>query len=149
MTETPSGEYDEVTSDRETIRQWIEDHGGEPAVTTDGSGTETPGVRLGGDHGDREPVPWDVFFDRLDSAGLALAYRTDEVGGTGPPAFEFVPRGDGPAADDADVDREREGHEGVTNADARTADRRSEVREREAEKQENPDNHRDREPFQG
>ena len=157
MTDAPaSDEYDKVTSDDETIRSRIEEWDGAPALTdAQPDGTE-PTIVFEEPTEDAERVPWDEFFEHLDSESVALAYRTDDDGAATPPAYEFVQRPDreqdgraDASSEKADTDHEEPSDGLQTDTGEQVADRRSQVREREAEKQENPDNHRDREPFQG
>jgi len=148
MTEAPSSdEYDRVTSDRSEIREWVETWDGQPATT--GTGTERDELTIDFDGTDADSVSWDEFFDRLDSASLALAYRTgDPDSDDTPPAYEFVRRVDTTETSETEGGPDTPEDDIGTEPDEAVADRRSRVREREAETQENPDNHRDREPFQ-
>lgn len=155
MTDAPAtDEYDKVTSDHETIRSWIEDWDGKPALATESDGTD-PTVVFADSATTAETVSWDEFFERLDAESVALAYCTGDDATETPPAYEFVQRPDREQDGGTDESGERPGTDHdepsddlQTDSGEQTADRRSQVREREAEKQENPDNHRDREPFQ-
>lgn len=146
MTETPSADdYDRTTSEHRMIRRLIEIWDGTPAATVDQSGRDVPVIVFGDPDEGVEPVKWGAFFDRLESNDLALAYRTGDAEADGtPPSCAFVPRDGRPEADAS----ERPDDGVIDKHDEGVSDRRSQIREREAEKRTNPDNHRDRRPFQ-
>lgn len=138
-----SDEYDAVTRESEDIREWVERWGGEPATTSSG---EQPAIAF---EDDAETTAWEDFFETLREGSYALAYETgDPAERDTPPAHEFVRRPDGegdrrsdPDADDPPADDVLDG------PDDDVAERESAEREAAARAQENPDNHRDREPF--
>jgi len=150
MTDAPSSdEYDRISTDRDEIREWVEWWGGRPAATD--AGMDPGELTIDFDEADEESetLSWEEFFDRLNSGSLALAYRTgDPDADDTPPAYEFVRRVDTPGRRGSGAGRDAPVDDVRTDPDEAVADRRSQVRERAAEKQENPDNHRDREPFQ-
>lgn len=148
MAETPTEEFDGMTNDHRTIRELIEDWDATPAVRARRPGQPGPALVFDDPDAGAETVGFDEFFGRLDANDLALAYRTGDDENERPSDYEFVP-----AEEDGDDDlpadaSERPADRTIDKHDEGVADRRSEVREREAEKQENPDNHRDRNPFQ-
>ena len=87
----------EVTTDHGTIRRWVEEHGGRPAVDPEAAET-MPALRLafpddgenGGDgaeiDGSLEPIDWSRFFREFDEWDLALTYVEGEA------RYEFVDR---------------------------------------------------------
>lgn len=82
-----------VTTDRETIRTWIEESGSKPAYLTTGEGERELYVHHS-EHestGDVEEVSWDEFLDRIESDELALVRHGDRPG-EGPEQFELVDR---------------------------------------------------------
>lgn len=76
-----------VTTDHEFIRRWAEDRGGKPAAVkrTHEAGKETGIIRIdfpgysGKDS--LEEISWDEFFDKFDSADLAMVYEDETSGG--------------------------------------------------------------------
>lgn len=64
------------TSDIDEIQDWIEERGGEPAVSSEGSG------ELRVDFGDKEDVKqilWPEFIEILEQEGLKMVYEQDDV----------------------------------------------------------------------
>lgn len=97
-----------ATIDHETVRQWVERRGGEPAaVPADASAAAGrlcilfPDDDRAGPADERaEPIDWESFFERFEDRELALVYR-EEVdsaeptsdGGDGPDRwYEFADR---------------------------------------------------------
>ena len=69
-----------VTTDHATIRRWVDEHGGHPAVLTGVEGEEgilrldLPGYM---DQEFLQPVDWDEFFRRFDANALAFEYEDE------------------------------------------------------------------------
>lgn len=80
-----------MTTDREQIRRWAEEHDTVPvrAAETDGNDLRL----LSNPDDDRgERLSWDRFFERFEAESLALRYRETTTRGEGQPAYEFVDR---------------------------------------------------------
>lgn len=140
----------QVTTDRERIREWAEDHEVVPVLDERGGNNlrllSNPDDDLG------EQLSWDRFFERFETEPLALRYRETATRGGGQPAYEFVDRDE---ITEAEVDEqvppdsfEAEMHEddgesqrtppgpgtegtGVTQVDSETAARSDEAAERD------------------
>jgi len=71
-----------TTQDHDTIRRWAEARGGRPSSVTQTRGEGDPGIlRLDFDPRDEslDPLSWDEFFQKFDSAHLSFLYQ-DETG---------------------------------------------------------------------
>lgn len=81
----------QVTTDRERIREWAEEHETVPVLA---EGTGGANLRLlSNPEDDRgEQLSWDQFFERFETESLALRYRETATRGEGQPAYEFVDR---------------------------------------------------------
>ena len=71
----------ETTTDRATIRQWADGHGGRPAaVTSTHKGGDTGIIRImfpdspRSDHESLTEISWDEFFEEFEQRRLALLY---------------------------------------------------------------------------
>lgn len=79
------------TADPDEIQDWIEERGGEPAITSEGSGE----LRVDfGDKEDVEQIPWPEFIEILEQEGLMMVYERNAIAGSDDisPAeeYEFV-----------------------------------------------------------
>lgn len=77
-----------VTTDRNVIKRWIEQHQGWPALAKRITGTEVLKVLQIGfpdcEETDRlEAIPWEKFFEKFEKDQLAFMYREDEQAGAG------------------------------------------------------------------
>jgi hypothetical protein len=93
------------TTDHDTIRHWIEEHGGRPArvaQSTKSRGNKSRGAKQQGggilrvDFGEKEEsleeISWDTFFDIFEDRSLAFLYQ-EESGKGGDSRFnKFVSR---------------------------------------------------------
>ncbi|WP_238392160.1 hypothetical protein [Halorussus amylolyticus] len=83
----------EITTDRETIRTWVEDSGTQPGYMTDEAGER----RLHIYHPERdstesvEETTWDEFFDRLEDDEMVLVRHADRPS-EGADQFELLSR---------------------------------------------------------
>lgn len=145
--QSAADEYEHVTSNHAKIHQVVNRWGGRAAVTDIEGEPDVPALRFGGASEDTRPVYWDEFFDRLDANNLALAYQSTETDGT-PPEYEFVSRRDDEMQDPTEGVSPVPEEQVIDKPNEQISNRRSEIRERKAEKKENIDNHRDRRPFQ-
>ncbi len=77
------GREAKVTTDHETIRQWVEERGGWPATV---KGTQRGGEKVGMlridfpgySGGDKlEKIGWDEFFAKFDEKDLAFLYQEE------------------------------------------------------------------------
>jgi hypothetical protein len=71
----------QITTDHETIRQWVEERGGYPATVKRTSRGEEPGIlRIDypGYSGEQslQRISWDKFFEKFDAQDLAFTYQT-------------------------------------------------------------------------
>ena len=127
-----------ITTDREQIEEWAEDHETVPLLAEK---TGRGDLRLLSDPDDDlgEELSWDQFFERFEAESLALRYRETETAGADQPAYELVARdeitgedGDGGEAPDsfeADVHEDDDDSRstppegaGATQADSETAE---------------------------
>lgn len=88
-----TGTSAERTQDHNTIRQWIEERGGKPAVVKatenndDGAGVLR--VKFDENERDLEDVGWDEFFDTFDDKNLTFLYQ-EQIEGSKSRFFKFV-----------------------------------------------------------
>lgn len=86
-----------TTTNHDEIRQWVEEHGGQPAVVR---GTERKGsagvLRIdfpGGSGTDElEPIDWDTWFATFDANDLAALYQEEKASGEDSTFFKLVQR---------------------------------------------------------
>ena len=90
-------DHSRATIDHGTIREWVEDRGGEPATvasTADGGAgvlrLQFPDTK--DDHEELEPVDWDAFFRKFDEADLAFVYQEETADGNTSRFYKFVDR---------------------------------------------------------
>jgi len=71
-----------ITTNHEEIRSWIEKQGGTPAIVRGTTSNDSFGVLHIDFNQDPnlEPISWNVFFDRFESAGMAFSYDDDRRG---------------------------------------------------------------------
>lgn len=74
------------TTDHDTIRQWVEKRGGQPAGVKDTGGGEDPGIiRIDfpgyGAEESMEPIGWDEWFDKFERNNLAFVYQEQTADG--------------------------------------------------------------------
>jgi hypothetical protein len=86
-----------TTTDHDEIRRWVEEHDGTPASVRGTSDEGEPGVlRIdfpGGAGSDElEPITWDEWFDKFDSADLAFLYQEHKASGEDSTFFKLVSR---------------------------------------------------------
>src|SRR5690606_6462410 len=75
-----------ATIDHDEIRQWVERHGGSPAVVKRTRRGDDPGILridFPGFSGEDslEHVDWDEFFEKFEEANLAFVYQDETVSG--------------------------------------------------------------------
>jgi hypothetical protein len=75
-----------TTIDHDEIREWVERHGGHPAVVKRSRKNGDPGILridFPGYSGEEslEPVDWDEFFQKFEDAQLAFAYQDETASG--------------------------------------------------------------------
>nr|WP_298719506.1 hypothetical protein [uncultured Steroidobacter sp.] len=71
-----------ATVDHDTIRQWVEKHGGCPAHVKSTGGKHDPGILridFPGFSGQQtlEKISWDEFFESFDANELAFLYQDE------------------------------------------------------------------------
>ena len=71
----------QTTTDHDTIRQWVEKHGGKPAVVRSTHGQKGVGIiRIEfpkaprSDHAALDEISWEQFFEQFEDSQLALLY---------------------------------------------------------------------------
>lgn len=83
------------TTDHDTIRQWIENHGGRPARVAQRDKSEGGGI-LRVDFGEKEEsleeISWDAFFDIFEDRNLAFLYQEEASRGRDSRFNKFVRR---------------------------------------------------------
>ncbi len=86
------------TTDRNVIRNWVEERGGRPA-SVKGTGNEgEPGVlRIEFPGHEKKPeslreISWDEFFEKFDEKNLAFLYQDEMRSGKPSRFFKFVAR---------------------------------------------------------
>jgi hypothetical protein len=84
------------TTDHDTIRQWVEERGGQPAtVVGTQQGDEEAGL-LRIDFPEQEAdteleaISWDAFFDKFDEENLAFLYQEETDDGETSRFCKFV-----------------------------------------------------------
>jgi hypothetical protein len=87
---------DKATTDHETIRQWVEEHGGVPAAVKNTLPGDEAGVLYidfpGSIDKDVDEIPWEVFFKKFDEQNLALVYQDEPPGSDLSRSWQLVPR---------------------------------------------------------
>ena len=83
-----------ITTDHETIREWVEQRGGTPAHVIGAPDDESSLyiVREDEEMAEMESLTWDEFFETFDSEGLAFVYQDREVGETDEWLYDIVDR---------------------------------------------------------
>ena len=86
-----------TTTNHDEIRQWVEEHDGQPATVRDtGSGGEPGVLRIdfpGGVGSDRlEHIDWDEWFQKFDDEQLAFLYQEHKASGEDSTFFKLVRR---------------------------------------------------------
>ena len=90
--------HNRATTDHETIREWVEDRGGDPATVAETATDGEPGVlRLQfpdtkDDHDRIEPIDWDDFFRKFEREHLAFVYQERTEDGNTSRFYRFVDR---------------------------------------------------------
>ena len=82
-----------TTQDHGTIRQWAEERGGRPAAVGETRSEEDPGIlRLDFEPKDEglDPLSWDEFFQKFDSAHLTFLYQDEMEGGKQSRFHKFI-----------------------------------------------------------
>jgi hypothetical protein len=84
----------QTTTDHDRIRKWIEDRGGKPATVRGTAPDDEAGVLRVDFRADDslEPIDWDEFFDKFDTAKLAFLYQEQTADGEPSRFFKFVER---------------------------------------------------------
>src|SRR4051812_21585338 len=83
---TKSKHSSQTTTDHEEIRKWAEARGAKPSCVRGTGGKDDIGmIRLDfpgySGEGKLQPIEWDEWFEKFDSAGLALLYQDTTKGG--------------------------------------------------------------------
>lgn len=97
-TVTVDAEHSDATTDHDTIREWAEERGGEPAHVATTAGDEDAGILrfqfpdTAPDHEEIETIPWEEFFGKFDAENLALVYQDETESGRLSRFYRFVDR---------------------------------------------------------
>lgn len=71
----------QVTTDHDTIRNWIEERDGKPARIKDTGGDNSTGILRvdfpGGAEEELETIDWDEFFEQFEQNDLAFLYQEE------------------------------------------------------------------------
>ena len=85
----------QVTTDHDTIRDWAEERGAEPATVKSTERKGEPGVlRLDFPPRDQalDPISWDAFFEKFDHERLAFLYQDRTKDGSISRFHKFINR---------------------------------------------------------
>jgi hypothetical protein len=85
------------TTDHDTIREWVEDRGGEPASVKATAEDGDPGllrINFPGYSGEDslQEISWEEFFDKFEEKNLAFLYQDEMRDGEESRFFKFVSR---------------------------------------------------------
>jgi len=84
-----------TTTDHDEIRQWVEEHGGEPArVIGTGSKDDVGVLRIdfpgGAGEEELEHVSWDQWFGKFDETHVAFLYQVEKTSGEDSTFFKLI-----------------------------------------------------------
>lgn len=94
MSNSNTGPRD-ITTDHETIRDWVEKRGGTPAHITgqiDDDASSLYIVREDESMDDLEPMSWDEFFETFEAENLVFVYQDRDVGETDEWLYNLIDR---------------------------------------------------------
>lgn len=82
------------THDPDTIKQWVEDRGGRPAIVADTQDDDSGVLRIdfGEKDEDLEEIDWDRFFRIFEENNLDFLYQEETAEGSESRFFKFVER---------------------------------------------------------
>src|SRR3954471_3808158 len=78
------------TKDRDTIRSWVEEHGGTPVTTTDADNQEVIYIAFAGDPGKVTPLSWEEFFDWFEGVEAIFEYAEHVLPGEEAFSYNFT-----------------------------------------------------------
>lgn len=85
-----------ITTDHETIKNWVEERDGKPAkVKTAGNNSSGGILRIdfpGGDEDNLETISWDDFFEEFEENNLAFLYQDETKDGETSRFNKFIDR---------------------------------------------------------
>jgi hypothetical protein len=86
-----------TTTDHDDIRNWVEEHGGKPAMVRGTESGNKPGVlRIdfpgGAGEDELEHITWEEWFDKFEENNLAFLYQTQKASGEDSTFFKLVNR---------------------------------------------------------
>lgn len=86
-----------TTTDHDEIRNWVEEHDGEPARvrgTESGRGAGVLRIDFPGGAGEDEleHIGWDEWFETFDSSDLTFLYQAEKASGQDSTFFKLVNR---------------------------------------------------------
>jgi hypothetical protein len=86
-----------TTTDPETIRAWVEAHGGRPARVRGTGDGDDPGIlRIdfpgGAGEDSLEPIAWEEWFQKFNENNLAFLYQDEKASGEDSTFFKLVER---------------------------------------------------------
>jgi hypothetical protein len=86
-----------TTTDPETIRAWVETHGGRPARVRGSGDGDDPGIlRIdfpgGAGEDSLEPISWEEWLQKFNENNLAFLYQDEKASGEDSTFFKLVQR---------------------------------------------------------
>ncbi|SFR42144.1 hypothetical protein [Halogeometricum limi] len=133
---TDSDDGEQVLSGHEDIQSWADETGARPVISANPDGALELNFTTDED-ADGKELDWESFFSLYDSSDVAFVVDGDED------RHRFVDKSRVPGTGDED-----DVHPDGDRRDLDAVDRETDQMEREAQEINNPDNHRDEEPFQ-
>ena len=137
MSANNDADEERVLSDLEEMRSWAEETGSRPVVAATSEGSLELRFTTDEDAEGRE-LDWEEFTSMYEASDVAFVVDDGDEG-----RQRFVDRSRVPNTGDED-----EVHPDGDRRDLDAVDRETDQMEREAQEINNPDNHRDEEPFQ-
>jgi hypothetical protein len=89
-----------TTTDHDEIREWVEEHDGQPArvrgTEDDGKGTGVLRIDFPGGAGEDqlEHISWEEWFETFDEAGVEFLYQEQKASGEDSTFFKLVSQDD-------------------------------------------------------
>lgn len=137
MNANNDADEERVLSDLEEMRSWADETGSRPVVSATSEGSLELRFTSEEDVEGRE-LDWESFFSMYEASDVAFVVDDGDEG-----RQRFVDNSRVPGAGDED-----DVHPDGDRRDLDAVDRETDQMEREARETNNPDNHRDEEPFQ-
>ncbi len=78
------------TTDHDSIRNWINEHNGTPSSIVGTKNHDTVDIAFGTNMPGYKTIPWDYFFERLDTQNLIFRYSNTVVKGQETSSYSFI-----------------------------------------------------------